>query len=147
MTLRAVARVRFKELEMNSRRGFFRNLLGAAVAGAITLVGGKASAKKLAFKLEKAPALNKVGGSATIKLAGQEILFVRDTKTSVCAVGSHCTHQDCPLAFNGKTSTIDCSCHGSKFDLKGRVLHGPAKKPLKSYPVALEADRLVITVD
>lgn len=132
---------------MRSRRGFFKNLLGAVVAGAVALAGGKASAKKLAFKLEKAPSLNKVGGSAKIKLAGQEILFVRDTETSVRAVSSHCTHQKCPLSFNGKTFKIQCSCHGSKFDLKGQVLNGPAKKSLKNYPVTFADGRIVVAVD
>lgn len=39
-----------------------------------------------------------------------------------------CTHQDWNLISNPKG--FNCSLHGSMFDLKGKVLNGPATKPL-----------------
>jgi hypothetical protein len=36
----------------------------------------------------------------------------------------------CMLRFNGAERSWDCSCHGSRFDVDGAVLEGPATRPL-----------------
>ena len=39
-----------------------------------------------------------------------------------------------------------CSVMGSVFTYDGKVVSGPAREPLTTYPVVAEADRLVITL-
>jgi Rieske Fe-S protein len=39
-----------------------------------------------------------------------------------------------------------CPCHGSEYDLLGRVLEGPAERPLTRFPVSVEGDDLVIVL-
>jgi Rieske Fe-S protein len=48
-----------------------------------------------------------------------------------------CTHEGCPVnpPVNG---IIACPCHGSRYDLNGRVLHGPAQYPLARYSTRYE---------
>jgi len=56
------------------------------------------------------------------------------------AFGDTCTHQGCSLAqgeLNG--TTVTCARHGSEFDVTtGEVLQGPAREPVRSYPIRLE---------
>ncbi len=42
-----------------------------------------------------------------------------------------CTHLGCSPALDPERKILICPCHGSRFDLKGNVLKGPADRPLK----------------
>jgi Rieske Fe-S protein len=55
----------------------------------------------------------------------------RDPDGGVHAVSIRCTHQGCILRFNAAETSWDCPCHGSRFDVDGAVLEGPAVKPLE----------------
>jgi glycine/D-amino acid oxidase-like deaminating enzyme/nitrite reductase/ring-hydroxylating ferredoxin subunit len=54
----------------------------------------------------------------------------RDDEGGVHAVSLRCTHLGCLLRFNSAERSWDCPCHGSRFDVDGGVLEGPAVKPL-----------------
>ena len=43
-----------------------------------------------------------------------------------------CPHMKCLLVFNSEEKTWDCPCHGSRFDINGKVLMGPAVKNIIS---------------
>jgi ubiquinol-cytochrome c reductase iron-sulfur subunit len=46
-------------------------------------------------------------------------------------VSGECTHAGCRVvAGQGSYQGWECFCHGSQFDLSGRVRHGPAKRNL-----------------
>jgi glycine/D-amino acid oxidase-like deaminating enzyme/nitrite reductase/ring-hydroxylating ferredoxin subunit len=47
------------------------------------------------------------------------------------AVSLRCTHLGCLVRFNRAERSWDCPCHGSRFDLDGTVLEGPATRPLE----------------
>jgi glycine/D-amino acid oxidase-like deaminating enzyme/nitrite reductase/ring-hydroxylating ferredoxin subunit len=49
---------------------------------------------------------------------------------SPLAVSLRCTHLGCLLRFNSAERSWDCPCHGSRFDVDGSVLEGPATRPL-----------------
>ncbi len=55
----------------------------------------------------------------------------RDEEGTVHAVSLRCTHMGCLLRFNAAERSWDCPCHGSRFDVDGAVLEGPAVKPLE----------------
>jgi Rieske Fe-S protein len=54
-----------------------------------------------------------------------------------------CTHKGCTLNEIAD-GTIDCPCHGSKFNLDGTVAKGPADKPLESKDITVEGDSIVL---
>jgi Rieske Fe-S protein len=54
----------------------------------------------------------------------------RDDAGAVHAVSLRCTHLGCLLHFNDAERSWDCPCHGSRFDVDGEVLAGPAVRPL-----------------
>jgi Rieske Fe-S protein len=122
-------------------------MLAAAAAGAAWLLrAGVAQAKKLAIKLEQVPALKKVGGAAILKLAGKDVMLIRDGKASVRALSPICTHQKCYVKYNPANKKIECGCHKSSYDLNGKVLGGPAPAPLPTFPARLDGDRIIVTV-
>lgn len=44
------------------------------------------------------------------------------------ALLAKCTHRGCDVS--ALPQSYDCPCHGSRFDLDGEVLDGPAERPL-----------------
>ena len=46
------------------------------------------------------------------------------------AIPGNCTHMGCVVRWNSAEKSWDCPCHGSRFDVNGRVLHAPAVRGL-----------------
>jgi len=68
-------------------------------------------------------------------------ISMNETRDYQCLV-LKCTHQDWNLVSNPKG--FNCSLHGSMFDLNGKVLNGPAVKPLKKLKSEIVNDQLTI---
>ena len=70
-------------------------------------------------------------GSAGVVRTGTERTGVyRDPDGGLHAVSMRCTHLGCLVRFNAAETSWDCPCHGSRFDVDGEVLEGPAVRPL-----------------
>lgn len=79
-----------------------------------------------------------VGGAISATAGGQKVLLVQATAGVVTALSAICTHQGCTVApGNGE---LDCPCHGSRYDLTGAVLAGPAKEALTPFDVHVKGD-------
>jgi glycine/D-amino acid oxidase-like deaminating enzyme/nitrite reductase/ring-hydroxylating ferredoxin subunit len=70
------------------------------------------------------------GEGKTIRIHGERLAVYRDPHGSLHAVSPVCTHLGCHVKFNSAEATWDCPCHGSRFDVEGRVLDGPAVRNL-----------------
>lgn len=65
-------------------------------------------------------------------------IVVTRSGTDVHAFSATCTHQGCTVN-KVADGTIDCPCHGSKFDAKtGEVVAGPAPSPLPTVQVTVQ---------
>ncbi|MEV6282775.1 Rieske (2Fe-2S) protein [Kribbella sp. NPDC051770] len=66
----------------------------------------------------------------------EKVVVTRDAEGTPRAFSAVCTHRGC-LVASVEQGTINCPCHGSKFDVAtGAPVGGPAKNPLA--PVAVE---------
>ncbi|UCE55909.1 MAG: Rieske (2Fe-2S) protein [Desulfobacterales bacterium] len=131
---------------MIDRRKFMKYL--GILAGILTTFPSRlARAKALALPLEKTKQLQSVGGSVILKLKGKEVLFIRDTETTVRALDPTCTHKGCKVAFIAGENRIVCPCHQSAFDPEGKLLKGPASKDLKNYGAKLEENQIIFSMD
>jgi Rieske Fe-S protein len=81
-------------------------------------------------------------------LDGAPILVVRDGAGRFHALSMQCTHEGCPVR-PPEEGIISCPCHGSQYDLDGRVRRGPAQLPLARYAVEYHrwSKRLTLRVD
>jgi Rieske Fe-S protein len=55
-----------------------------------------------------------------------------------------CTHQENQLTPTG--DGYSCSLHGSQFDKTGKVVKGPAEKPLEEYKTFIENNNIIIQI-
>lgn len=62
-------------------------------------------------------------------------LFVFNSADGFYCISSVCTHLGCNVKHAG--SGFECPCHGSRYDQNGRVISGPAPRPLAWYPIIL----------
>lgn len=85
-----------------------------------------------------APELNTLdaGEGGIVRWDGEAIAAYRDADGQFYCVSATCTHLGCTVEFNAAETSWDCPCHGSRFDVSGQVLAGPAVEPLS--PIDLE---------
>jgi glycine/D-amino acid oxidase-like deaminating enzyme/nitrite reductase/ring-hydroxylating ferredoxin subunit len=81
-----------------------------------------------------------IGQAAIAEHQGQRMACYRDDRGSLHTVSPTCTHLGCEVTFNTAERTWDCPCHGSRFDVDGAVLEGPAVRNLRSAE-SLRTDR------
>ena len=80
-----------------------------------------------------------VPAEGALVLSRERVALMRDGDT-IYALALVCTHLGCTVTVTG--SGLSCPCHGSRFDRQGRVLKGPADRPLNRLKVE-EKDGLV----
>ncbi|MGZ3441141.1 MAG: QcrA and Rieske domain-containing protein, partial [Polyangia bacterium] len=106
------------------------------------------ASNKLTLTFAEFPQLTMPGGSICGQPSGapNPMTVVRLDANTVIAMNSTCTHAGCTVAWNPGNNDFECPCHGSTFSSTGAVQVGPATIPLKSYPVVVNADSVVVTV-
>lgn len=123
---------------------------GAVCGGMLPLLGGCATYRYVDYQREE----------DTLKIGKdvfqEEELFVllrnpqgtspiylrRKTDGSYYALLLECTHKQCTV--NPASSQLACPCHGSRYDLDGNVVEGPARRNLYAYPVTSDSETIYI---
>ena len=84
------------------------------------------------------------GNTAVVqaKELANKLMLVKRADGTYTALELNCPHKGGPL--NEKNGQIDCGWHHSRFDLEGKLVNGPAKTDLKTYPA--ESDGKMVKV-
>ncbi len=70
-------------------------------------------------------------GEARVLRRGTDVLAAyRDEAGETHVRSAVCTHMRCLVQWNDAEGTWDCPCHGSRFDVDGSVIDGPAVRDL-----------------
>jgi menaquinol-cytochrome c reductase iron-sulfur subunit len=72
------------------------------------------------------------------------VWLVRRSENDVVAFAPQCTHLGCAYHWDERRKNFLCPCHSSTFGIDGRVLSGPAPRPLDRYDVKIENGRLLL---
>lgn len=73
-----------------------------------------------------APGTGKIFMTRTMR----KVAVYRDVDGVFHALSPVCPHMGCIVDFNALESSWDCPCHGSRFDVHGALLNGPATEGL-----------------
>lgn len=81
----------------------------------------------------------------------QEFTFHRDVivankNNNIVVYSSKCTHLGCTIG-HAENGELVCPCHGSKFDIEGNPLNGPAVRPLQKLAYQLDKNKQQITIE
>ncbi len=73
-----------------------------------------------------------IGEGKVIQIDGHRAGAFKDEDGRFHVVDTTCTHMGCELNWNAAERSWDCPCHGSRFDIDGKVIEGPAIRELNS---------------
>jgi menaquinol-cytochrome c reductase iron-sulfur subunit len=68
----------------------------------------------------------------------QEVWVVKHSDTDITVFSPICTHLGCHYDWLASASQFVCPCHDSYFSITGKVLVGPAPRPLDTLPYRIE---------
>jgi menaquinol-cytochrome c reductase iron-sulfur subunit len=69
---------------------------------------------------------------------------IRRSDTDVTVFSPVCPHLGCQFDWDPSTAKFRCPCHGSVYSLDGKVLGGPAPRPLDTLPAKIEKGELYV---
>src|SRR5512139_561922 len=99
---------------------------------------GKAEKKELARNLVP------VGGAHFFTFRGHPAVVLQEKAGEFIALTAVCTHLGCIVKWLPDKGEFLCPCHAGRYSPAGRVLGGPPPKPLESYPVTVQDNKIVI---
>ncbi|KUI45304.1 (2Fe-2S)-binding protein [Mycobacterium sp. IS-1590] len=108
---------------------------GAAEEPAATTTGGAGAPVAVLAKVADVP----VGGGVIV----DGTVLTQPTPGDFKGFSATCTHAGCTVR-DVAGGTINCPCHGSRFNLDGTVANGPAARPLGSRQVDLQGDSIIL---
>lgn len=134
-----------------------RYMLGSALAptGAYLMLTELAEAAQtgpgmLRLNVANYSPLQAIGGSVQLRFSQiyPPLTINRASSTEFATLDSVCTHAGCTVnKFLSANGYMSCPCHGSRYDVYGRVIQGPADLDLTSYTTSFSASSGVITVE
>lgn len=73
------------------------------------------------------------------------IVVKEDKSLADFGINAVCTHLGCVVPWNASENKFMCPCHGSQYDVNGKVVRGPAPLSLALVHSTVEADKVNFT--
>ena len=90
-------------------------------------------------------------GLARVTVEGRDLCLVMTGDGALYALKDQCSHEDYPLSDGELMSDdkrVECIYHGAKFDVaSGRAVALPAIRPVKTYPVKVEGEDVLVELE
>lgn len=82
---------------------------------------------------EKIKSLHEIneGEAKVVKYEGDSYALYKEATGKVHLVKSTCPHAKCEVRWNSAELSWDCPCHGSRFNINGKILTGPSVMALQ----------------
>ena len=74
----------------------------------------------------------------------RDVWVIKHSPAEITVFSAICPHLGCHYDWSPGTREFACPCHGSLFSIDGKVLGGPAPRPLDTLPTRLEKGELFI---
>lgn len=68
----------------------------------------------------------------------RSVWAIRHSQQDVTIFSPICPHLGCYYKWDEQTASFECPCHASVYDINGKVLGGPAPRPLDTLPYKIE---------
>jgi len=123
-------------------------MTGPNVSGSpLSTMQGTFSNNNVTVTIDSSSPLAKVGGAGIVNYSSGLILVDHPSANVYNAFSSICTHQGCTINnFDSGSNQFVCSCHGSRFDINGKVVQGPAPTSLQQFQTQFTNNQLIITL-
>ncbi len=72
-------------------------------------------------------------------------ILIRTPQGELRAFDAICTHLDCIVQYRDDLTQIWCACHNGHYDLNGINIAGPPPRPLTTYSVVEQSDKIVVS--
>ncbi|MDA8387289.1 MAG: ubiquinol-cytochrome c reductase iron-sulfur subunit [Nitrospiraceae bacterium] len=148
-----------------TRRGFFRKVVIGALSGAVGII---VSIPVIRLVINARPpgrlAWSRVGDITSLphespvamnfemrsaqaymhQLILRDVWVIRHAGGNVTVFSPICPHLGCHYKWDPATGHFECPCHGSVFTVNGKVIGGPAPRPLDTLPHKIENGALYV---
>jgi menaquinol-cytochrome c reductase iron-sulfur subunit len=74
----------------------------------------------------------------------RSVWVIKHSEEEVTVFSPICPHLGCHYKWDPQTNHFECPCHGSVFTTTGKVIGGPAPRPLDTLPHKIENGKLYV---
>jgi cytochrome b6-f complex iron-sulfur subunit len=122
---------------------------GPSNVSPLATVPGTVANNELSISLGTSSPITNKGTTALAQYNnGNDVVIVEhNSDDTFRALSAICTHQGCVLTdFDATNNQFVCPCHGSKFDMSGNVVRGPAGSKLRELTTRVENNDLIVSL-
>jgi carotenoid phi-ring synthase / carotenoid chi-ring synthase len=108
------------------------------------LVSGNKDEKKAEVEVARLK-LSRLPEKGFLLLPGDNpVMVAHGEGNNIIALSGRCTHMGCTITWSDEAGVFSCPCHGAMFARDGKVLAGPAQRPLTTYITRIDGDDLLV---